>query len=71
MGVIHSGKSTLIQSILFTFGINDVKDGLSEIIRYNPTFRLDFSITKGGVDKKYIIVRELRQHIFKRGWKCF
>lgn len=58
-GCNTSGKSTLIQSILFTFGINDVKDGLSEIIRYNPTFRLDFSITKGGVDKKYIIVREL------------
>ncbi|MBZ7701894.1 hypothetical protein [Klebsiella oxytoca] len=58
-GCNTSGKSTLIQSILFTFGINDVKDGLSEIIRYKPTFRLDFSITKSGVDKKYIIVREL------------
>lgn len=58
-GCNTSGKSTLIQSILFTFGINDVKDGLSEIIRYNPTFRLDFSLTKGSVDKKYIIVREL------------
>jgi len=58
-GCNTSGKSTLIQSILFTFGINDVKDGLSEIIRYNPTFRLDFSLTREGVDKKYIIVREL------------
>lgn len=58
-GCNTSGKSTLIQSILFTFGINDVKDGLSEIIRYNPTFRLDFSLVKEGVDKKYIIIREL------------
>ncbi|MFI0641362.1 hypothetical protein ACH33B_00715 [Escherichia coli] len=57
-GCNTSGKSTLLQSVLFTFGINDVKDGLNEIIRYNPTFRLDFSITKGGGGKKYTIVRE-------------
>lgn len=57
-GCNTSGKSTLLQSILFTFGINDVKDGLNEIIGYNPTFRLDFSITKGGIEKKYTIVRE-------------
>jgi hypothetical protein len=57
-GCNTSGKSTLLQSILFTFGINDVKDGLNEIIRYNPIFRLDFSITKKGVEKKYVILRE-------------
>ncbi|HDL7356819.1 TPA: hypothetical protein PXN21_000089 [Yersinia enterocolitica] len=57
-GCNTSGKSTLLQSILFTFGINDVKDGLNEIIRYDPIFRLDFSIKKGGVEKKYTIVRE-------------
>ncbi|MCE0811648.1 hypothetical protein [Buttiauxella sp. S04-F03] len=57
-GCNTSGKSTLLQSILFTFGINDVKDGLNEIIRYNPIFRLDFCITKKGVEKKYVIVRE-------------
>lgn len=57
-GCNTSGKSTLLQSILFTFGINDVKDGLNEIIRYNPMFRLDFSIIKEGIEKKYTIVRE-------------
>ncbi|ECC1671272.1 hypothetical protein [Salmonella enterica] len=57
-GCNTSGKSTLLQSILFTFGINDVKDGLNEIIKYNPIFRLDFSINKGGGCKKYTIVRE-------------
>ncbi|UGS41920.1 hypothetical protein [Pseudocitrobacter corydidari] len=57
-GCNTSGKSTLLQSILFTFGINDVKDGLNEIIRYNPIFRLDFSITKKSVEKKYVILRE-------------
>ncbi|MCI1679256.1 MAG: hypothetical protein LKI79_00015 [Ewingella americana] len=57
-GCNTSGKSTLLQSILFTFGINDVKDGLNEIIRYNPIFRLDFSITKKDVEKKYVILRE-------------
>lgn len=56
-GCNTSGKSTLLQSILFTFGINDVKDGLNEIISYNPIFRLDFSITKAGVEKKYTIIR--------------
>lgn len=57
-GCNTSGKSTLLQSILFTFGINDVKDGLNEIIGYKPMFRLDFSITKGKIEKKYTIVRE-------------
>lgn len=56
-GCNTSGKSTLIQSILFTFGINDVKDGLSEIINYNPIFRLDFVINKGKGEKRYTIVR--------------
>lgn len=36
-----SGKSTLIQAILYTFGINDVKTQLSEINSENPVFRLD------------------------------
>ncbi|OWO80930.1 hypothetical protein B5C26_16760 [Photorhabdus luminescens] len=56
-GCNTSGKSTLMQSILFTFGINDVKDGLNEILRYNPIFRLDFCINKRGIEEKYTIVR--------------
>ncbi|MEZ8199311.1 ATP-binding protein [Vibrio splendidus] len=38
-----SGKSTLMQSILYSFGVNDVKDTLHEILSYNPIFKLDFT----------------------------
>ncbi len=37
-----SGKSTLIQSILYTFGINSEKNKLKELIDENLIFRLDF-----------------------------
>lgn len=53
-----SGKSSLIQSLLFSFGVNDVKESLAEILEYNPTFRVDFTKTLNGVYEKYIIVRE-------------
>ncbi|WP_429107450.1 hypothetical protein [Aeromonas media] len=55
-----SGKSSLIQSLLFTFGINDVKESLSEILDYSPTFRIDFTRTISGSDIKecFSIVRE-------------
>jgi len=36
-----SGKSTLLQAILYTFGINDEKDKLKEILDENVFFRLD------------------------------
>lgn len=41
-----SGKSTLIQAINYTFGINDEKHKLSEVLAENVVFRLDFQITK-------------------------
>ncbi|MGC1071135.1 hypothetical protein [Pantoea agglomerans] len=66
-GCNTSGKSTLLQSILFTFGINDVKDGLSEIIRYNPKFRLNFSIKKENIEQKYVIVRDAGIIYLKEG----
>lgn len=52
-----SGKSSLIQSLLFTFGVNDIKENLDEILKYQPTFRLDFSRFIDGAEKKYTIVR--------------
>ena len=55
-----SGKSSLIQSLLFTFGINDVSENLDEILDYNPTFRVDFSRVINGVEEKYTIVRGLK-----------
>ena len=53
-----SGKSALIQSLLFVFGVNDVREYLDEILDYQPTFRVDFTKTVDGVTEKYTIVRE-------------
>ncbi|MEZ8338747.1 hypothetical protein AB6C52_13055 [Vibrio cyclitrophicus] len=53
-----SGKSTLMQSMLYAFGINDVKEGLYEILSYNPTFRLDFTKNWGRVSERYTLIRE-------------
>lgn len=53
-----SGKSSLIQSMLYTFGINDVAENLDEILEYKPTFRVDFTRTVDGFDEKFTIVRE-------------
>ena len=52
-----SGKSTLIQSIIYSMGINDSKENLSEIFRYDPIFRLDCEIIEGVNNKKVIFVR--------------
>jgi len=50
MNIIHgkntSGKSTLIQAIHYTFGINDEKHKLTEILNENVIFRLDFVLRK-------------------------
>ncbi|HIF9219436.1 TPA: hypothetical protein ACX6QD_000911 [Photobacterium damselae] len=53
-----SGKSSLIQSLLFTFGVNDIKEGLDEILSYQPTFRVDFTIKTGDASQAYSIVRD-------------
>jgi hypothetical protein len=52
-----SGKSTLIQSIIYSMGINDSKENLNEIFRYDPVFRLDCEIIEGGNKEKVIFVR--------------
>lgn len=53
-----SGKSSLIQSLLFTFGVNDVRENLEEILNYQPTFRVDFTKTIDGTEEEYTIIRE-------------
>lgn len=53
-----SGKSTLIQSLIYVFGVNDVKEGLHEILSYSPTFRLNFTKCWGDVKEPYTIIRE-------------
>ncbi|MGR5501381.1 hypothetical protein ACQKP3_11680 [Vibrio sp. DNB22_10_4] len=53
-----SGKSSLIQSLLFTFGVNDVRENLDEILSYQPTFRVDFTKKLGQIQESYTIVRD-------------
>jgi len=53
-----SGKSTLIQSLMFVFGVNDVKENLNEILSCQPTFRVDFTKKTGGIEEAYTIVRD-------------
>ncbi|UVD80071.1 hypothetical protein NWE55_01910 [Myroides albus] len=53
-----AGKSTLIQLILFAFGINDNKIKLSEILREEIFIRLDCIITKDHKTHKFTFVRQ-------------
>ncbi|WP_339653629.1 hypothetical protein [Flavobacterium frigidarium] len=50
-----SGKSTIIQAIHYTFGINDEKHKLNEILSENVIFRLDFLIKKDFVENITIV----------------
>jgi DNA repair exonuclease SbcCD ATPase subunit len=58
LNVIHgkntSGKSTLIQSLLYSIGINDVSNNLSDILNNKLIFRLDITIN----GSKYIFIRD-------------
>ena len=53
-----SGKSTLIQLILYSFGINDNKIKLSEILSEDIFVRLDCTIKKGDIQKQYTFIRQ-------------
>ncbi len=61
INIIHgkntSGKSTIIQAINYTFGINDEKHKLAEILTEKVIFRLDF-ILKKGIEENVTIVRD-------------
>ncbi|MCT4614297.1 MAG: hypothetical protein N4A49_05425 [Marinifilaceae bacterium] len=50
-----SGKSTLIQSLNYTFGINDEKHKLDEVLAENVIFRLDFEFVKSNSENITII----------------
>lgn len=52
-----SGKSTLFQAIIYTFGINDQKIKLEEIISEDVFFRVDFVVSKNNRENEYTIIR--------------
>lgn len=53
-----SGKSTLIQLILFAFGINDNKTKLAEILSERIFIRIDCTIYRKNLTEKYVFVRQ-------------
>ncbi|HFG2077030.1 hypothetical protein [Vibrio vulnificus] len=61
VNIVHgkntSGKSTFIQALLYTFGINDEKRKLAELLNEGVIFRLDFTIYNP-TPKKVSIVRD-------------
>lgn len=53
-----SGKSTLIQAILYTFGINDVKTPLNDILDEKPIFRLDCELSIKNITTNLTLIRD-------------
>ncbi len=71
INIIHgkntSGKSTIFQAIIYTLGINDNNDNLSEILAEDVFFRVDCLITKNGIDENITFIREYETMFIKRG----
>ncbi|MBN4863806.1 AAA family ATPase [Providencia stuartii] len=61
VNIIHgrntSGKSTLMQSILYSMGVNDSKENLTDIINENVIFRLECEVKKIDKSEKVTFVR--------------
>lgn len=61
INIIHgantSGKSTLIQTILYIFGVNDVKRYLDPVYLPDSILRLDCSILEDGYEAPMTIIR--------------
>jgi len=53
-----AGKSTLIQLVLYAFGINDNKLKLTEILSEEIFVRLDCTLRKDGISQNYVFVRQ-------------
>ncbi|WP_162427221.1 P-loop NTPase family protein [Pontibacter pudoricolor] len=73
VNIIHgrntSGKSTVLLSLLYTFGINDVKLQLDEVLQTNLLFRLDCTLYKNHIGEDLTIIREDEILIVKRADK--
>lgn len=71
VNIVHgrntSGKSTLIQSIIYSMGINDSKDNLNDINKANVFFRLDCELHDNGENYRLIFVRRDDTLILKKG----
>lgn len=61
VNIVHgrntSGKSTLIQSIIYSMGINDSKDNLNDVNKLDTFFRLDCELIKNEACHKLVFIR--------------
>ena len=62
-----SGKSTLIQSLLYTFGINDGKEYLFDILSNEVIFRLDCTLFNADKKEKIVFIRDEGTLYIKKG----
>lgn len=71
VNIVHgrntSGKSTLIQSIIYSMGINDSKDHLNDINKSDVFFRLDCELYDGDEYCKLVFVRSDDTLVLKKG----
>lgn len=67
-----SGKSTLIQSIIYTFGVNDGREKIEEILKNNLIFRLDLIANSNYItlirdsDSYYIYIKDEYGSLIKK-----
>ena len=69
IGKNTSGKSTLLQSLLYVMGINDVKQNLYELFEEKVIFRLDSKILRGSEVFKFTFIRNDSILIIREGNK--
>ncbi len=53
-----SGKSTLVQSIIYSLGINDGNEKLQEILSEQLVFRLDLKVNKNNENTSFTFIRD-------------
>lgn len=53
-----SGKSTLVQSIIYSLGINDGNEKLQEILNEQLVFRLDLEVNKNNENTSFMFIRD-------------
>lgn len=69
IGKNTSGKSTLLQSLLYSMGINDVKQNLYELSKEKVVFRLDSKILKENEVVNVTFIRDDSLLIIREGNK--
>lgn len=62
-----SGKSTVFQFMLYSFGVNDVKSQLQEILEEDVIVRLDCTLEKDGSKETLTVIRDDEMVYIKHG----